>query len=459
MNRSSLRGLRYSLMFVLASLAGPCLAEDPAVLLAQIQALPGVASASQGASPIQGSYFYRINFVQPVDHANPSGPSFVQRVTLLHRDVSLPVVLVTDGYGTPNNATQQEITARLQTNQIRVEHRFFVPSAPAPMDWSKLNIEQAAADLHAVITSFKSMYPAPWVSTGASKSGMTSVYLRYFYPDDVAATVPYVAPSSQGVYDARYVQFLSRVGPAECRAALRSFQERALDRREQVQALSPGGDFAALGRDRAYEFAVVELPFAFWQYQNVDLCPYVPGAAASDQEILDFINAIVGLDFYDDPSLEYYAPYFYQSATQLGGPRIDERSFDGRLRYPRQDVPENYPPLGVSKTFEASVMPRIRQWVQTGATRMLFIYGENDPWSANPYEPSARNDAWRLYVRGLGGNHGANIGRLSAEDREFALAKLREWLGLPSAKQAAPGPADAAAYRVDEPSRRELFLR
>ena len=459
MKRIFWRPWRLLALCLLAVFAGPCLATDPAVLLAQIQALPGVASASQGVSPIPGTFFYRINFVQPVDHANPAGPSFLQRVTLLHRDQALPVVLVTDGYGTPNGATQQEITARLQTNQIRVEHRFFQPSAPASMDWSKLDIAQAAADLHAVIGSFKGLYAARWLSTGASKCGMTSVYLRYFYPDDVDATVPYVAPSSQGDYDGRYVQFLSRVGPADCRAALRSFQELALDRRQQVQALSPGGSFSALGRDRAYEFAVVETPFAFWQYQNADLCPYIPGAAASDQDILDFLNAIVGLDFYDDPTLEYYAPYFYQAATQLGGPRIDERSFGGRLLYPRQDVPENYPPLDVSKRFDNSVMPRIRQWVQARGSRMLFIYGENDPWSTNPYEPSARNDAWRLYVRGLGGNHGASIGRLSPEDRDFALAKLREWLGLPALRQSQASADDPAAFRIDEPTRAELFLR
>ena len=455
MRMTSVRGLLASLgLWLVATSAS---ATDPAVLLAQIQALPGVVTASQGPSPIPDTLFYRITFRQPLDHADPGGETFTQRVTLLHRDASAPMVLVTDGYATPWVATQQEITAALQTNQLRVEHRFFVGSAPASMDWSKLDIEQSADDLHAVIAAFKALYPARWASTGASKSGMTSVYLRYFHPDDVDATVPYVAPTSQGFYDARYVQFLDRVGDAACRASLRRFQEAALRRRDEVQALVSPTDFGILGLDRSYEFAVIELPFTFWQYRNASFCDAIPADDAPAAEMLGFIDFAVGLDFFADPTLEYYAPYFYQAGTQLGAPRVDLRALGDLLRYPRRDVPENYPPLGVEKIFDGSAMARIRQWVQVSGQRFLFIYGETDPWSTNPYVPSERNDAWRIWVRGAGGNHGANLAKMTPEDREFAMAKLREWLDLPPARFAAP--VDAASARVDEPTRAELMLR
>ncbi|MFH0761124.1 MAG: hypothetical protein V2A67_06440 [Bacteroidota bacterium] len=42
---------------------------------------------------------YEIAIVQPVDHNNPSGAKFTQRVFLSHRDYSKPVVLETEGYG------------------------------------------------------------------------------------------------------------------------------------------------------------------------------------------------------------------------------------------------------------------------------------------------------------------------------------------------------------------------
>ena len=365
------------------------------------------------------------------------------------------MVLVTDGYTTPNGATQQELTAYLQVNQIRVEHRFFPPSAPTVPDWSKLTIAQSAQDLHAVVSSFKALYPGKWVSTGASKSGMTSVYFRYHFPDDVAATVPYVAPSSHGLSDARYVQFLSRVGLDQCRADLRRFQEIALARRDEVLPLVPDYGFDVYGIERSYEFALLELPFSFWQYSNESHCPDIPGPGASASELLDFIESAIGMSSYGIASMTHYAPYYYQAATQLGVPRVDTRALGELLYYPREGDTASYPPLGVEKRFDASVMPRVESWVRNQGQRMIFIYGENDPWSTGPFEVSARNDAWRFYVRGTGGNHGANLTRLTVDEREFALARLREWLAMPPARQSVP----VEPVRFDEPTRAELFLR
>lgn len=450
-----------SLAFFLSFAAiGPAAAVDPAeVLLAQLQALPNVASVEQAPSTIPDTLFYRITFVQPVDHSNPSGPTFLQRATLLHRDVTRPVVLATEGYGASMQSRQGELTYYMQANQLRVEHRFFQPSSPDPVDWKLLTIAQAAADHHAVVQSFKALYTGKWAATGASKGGMTSVYFRSMYPDDVDATVAYVAPTSQGSNDARYVKFLSQVGPAECRDQLRRFQEVALSRRDALLAMI-SGDFAAIGKDRALEFAILETPFAFWQYQNESLCAAIPGAADSDETLLWFLEAVVGLAY--DETINYYAPYYYQSATQLGGPRIDERALGSLLRYPRQDIPENYPPLGVEKVFENEAMPRVEEWVKSFGERMLFIYGENDPWSTNPFQVQARNDSWRLFVRGAGGNHGANLGKLSTADRDFALGKLEQWLGLAPTTAAARQSAAARAldaHGVDEPTREELYLR
>ena len=73
-------------------------------------------------------------------------------------------------------------------------------SAPASMDWSKLDIWQAATDHHRLVTALKPLYPARWISTGASKGGMASVYHRRFYPADVTATIAYVAPRVTPIY-------------------------------------------------------------------------------------------------------------------------------------------------------------------------------------------------------------------------------------------------------------------
>lgn len=61
--------------------------------------------------------------------------------------------------------------------------------------------------------------------------------------------------------------------------------------------------------------------------------------------------------------------------------------------------------------------------------RMLFIYGENDPWSTNAFEVSRRNDSYRFFTPA--GNHGASILDLPDAEQTLALERLSVWAGVP----------------------------
>src|SRR4029453_18614710 len=91
-----------------------------------------------------------------------------------------------------------------QANQPPPGHRYFEPSRPDQTDWSFDSIRQSATDEHRIIEQLKSIYTARWLTTGHSKGGMTAVYHRRFFPDDVDATVAYVAPISFSRADDRY---------------------------------------------------------------------------------------------------------------------------------------------------------------------------------------------------------------------------------------------------------------
>jgi PS-10 peptidase S37 len=430
---------------------------DPGELLARIRALPGVVAATAAPSTIGGTLFFRISFEQPVDHDDPGGPTFRQRITLLHRSEATPTVLGLDGYYlSARFPSQRELTVYLQANQLNVEHRFFPPSTPDPRPWPRLTIAQAAADHHRIVQSFKSLYTGKWVSTGVSKGGMAAVYHRFFYPLDVDATVPYVAPSSHGPRDARYVRFVDRIGAPGCRDTLQAFQQAVLARRDEILPLVPPLAFDIFGAERALEFAVVETPFAFWQYYRFTSCDAIPSPDASAAELFTFLDGVSSVSFFADDDLNAFAPYYYQSATELGGPRFDERSLRGQLNFPREDVPATYPPLGVEKHFDASAMPEVEQWVKTAGPRMLFIYGANDPWSATAFDVKAANDSYRFFVSG--GDHLAAIHELPAAKRIFVLTKLKKWLGISGLDAVRLG-ADDTPPRYDPPTRRELFLR
>jgi hypothetical protein len=440
----------------LATPSAPVLAGEPDIL-DLIRGVPGVVSVEEADANGMSYRFFRVEFEQPVDHANPAGPKFRQRLTVLHYGLSNPNLLQINGYYVNPDPVEYELTSLFLANQIHVEHRYFVPSRPDPVDWRYLDIAQSAADHHEIVRAFKTIYTGSWAATGVSKGGMASVYYRYFYPDDVDVTIAYVAPTSHGTRDARYAPFVASLGSEECRAKLLAFQRRALKKREKLLRFMGDGPYDVLGKDRALEFAILELPFIFWQYNDESLCDRIPGPKASARRIYEFLDQVVFVPSYGDQSLTAFEPYFYQSAPQLGGPAVGEAELEDLLRYPGQDGPEILPPLGVTKTFDPTVMPEIERFVREDAERMVFIYGENDPWSASAFEVNEEKDSYRFFVTGAAGNHGAQILDLAPGARDFLIFKFAEWLGtaVPRAADLAPD----ARRRIARPTRQELYLR
>ncbi|QSQ22046.1 hypothetical protein JY651_44060 [Pyxidicoccus parkwayensis] len=413
----------------------PLAATEPDDVLTGLQSIPGLTVISERPSPIPGTRLFLLRLELPADHARPLGEHFQLRMMLLHRSAQAPMVLASEGYML-GGIYQAEPTALLGANQLLLEHRFLGASRPASNDLGLLTIEQAAGDYHRVIQAFKPMYPGRWLTTGSSKGGMAAVFHRYFHPDDVDATVAYVAPSSHGLRDERYVPFLERVGDADCRAKLEAFQQDVLRRRDEllplVEALGTtlGTGFEGVGGpDRALEFSAVEASFYFWQYGTPSACASIPAPDAPAEETFAFLDGVVGVAYtYGDRFIAPFAPAYYQAATQLGWPRFPSRHLRGLLRYPGENTPDVYLDFPVPQPFDRAAMLRVESWVWRHGERMLFVYGENDPWSATAFSVREHNDAFRFFVPG--GNHGANIRGLPAPEQTRALERLFTWMGL-----------------------------
>jgi len=426
-------------------------------VLDELGAIPGI-TASESPSRIPGTRFFVLSYDQPVDHDAPGGARFSQRLTLLYRGKGAPVVLASTGYGISGQppARESELVALLRASQLQVEHRYFTPSIPQSGDWTKLDIRQAAGDHHRVVAALRPLLGGKWVSAGGSKGGMTSVFHRRFYPADVDGTVAYVAPISYGVADPRYVPFVDSRGTPACRAALEGWQQAILgvaraDARARLDgdATARGGTVAFLGTDRTLEYAVLEAPFTLWQYRDAGLCASVPAAGAPVVQLYAFLDAVYAafggvVSSWDDASLSFFAPYYYQAATQLGAPDVKETHLAGLLAYPGTDRPALYPPDGVTKTYDGgAAMVDVQAWVSASAERILLVYGENDPWSAGAFEVPAggARDLFRYTVPA--GNHGASLSALAPADRDAAYGALARWTGAQ-----VPPPAAAAALRA-----------
>jgi hypothetical protein len=435
-------------------------------ILDELRAIPGL-TVTERSTMITGYRFFTMTYDQPVDHANPGGQRFQQRMTLLHHDYAAPMVVYNSGYFVSQRGGRAEITRLVIANQLSMEYRYFAPSRPEPTDWSKLDIQQAASDQHRITEALKArLYRGKWLTTGASKGGMTSLFHRRFFPAEVDATVAYVAPfdyPEDAVQSPtnRYIAFLENVGTDPgCRQALKDFQNLVLARKDAMKAQMRGvATFTEiLGEDRALEFAAEELPFIFWQYGDQSNCASIPDATASDATVFQFFDNVISVASYGDADLTDFLPYYHQSATQLGYPISDESYLVG-LQFPGQDTAQAYLPASIpTPTYDqGAAMRDVQGWLAASGERVLLIYGENDPWSAGAVELGAATDSFKFISPG--GNHGSAIATLAGGDQAAAVAAVRRWAGV-SAKQAAPlDPAERTAEQDELEFMREHRLR
>ncbi|WP_222854285.1 S28 family serine protease [Fodinicola acaciae] len=446
----------------IVTLAGLAVASPPTYaatdIADQLKQLPGVVSVKE--QPTQAPYrFFQLVFRQLVDHNNPRKGTFEQRVGLMHRDVSAPMVMYTTGYNYRGIPFRSEPTQIVNGNQIDVEYRFFTPSRPQPADWTKLNIWQAATDQHVIVQSLKKLYHARWLSTGGSKGGMTATYHRRFYPNDVYGTIPYVAPNDVIDPIDVYNQFLDNVGtdPA-CRSNLQRIQRETLQRRPEFLKIAQDAvnrdhlTFDIVGSlDHSLELSVIDSYFAFWQYQKQANCADIPPAGAPAQTIYDWYEVVDSLTSYSDQALEGFVPYYYQAGTQLGSPEADERYLKGLLHYPGTDVPRSFVPRSIKMHFDYFAMPDIDAWVRYQGQRLLYVYGQNDPWSAEPFRlgPGTR-DSYVYYV--AGGNHGSKINMLTAGEAAAATATIQRWAGVTPTPQLRRSTALPSIDSLPEPT-------
>ncbi|WP_019630261.1 S28 family serine protease [Actinomadura atramentaria] len=421
----------------------------------RLRAVPGM-TVQEKTSTLPGYRWFWLTYRQPVDHRNPRGRWFEQRIMLQHKSEDRPMVLYTSGYATPETMFTAEPTALVDGNQISVEYRYFTPSRPEPADWSKDTIWQAATDEHRVIGALKKIYRARWISTGASKGGMTAVYHRRFYPGDVDGSVVYVAPNDvRNDEDSRYDRFLDSVGtdPA-CRTRLKTLSREFLKRRTTLvtrltgEAKQKGWTFTILRTpDRAFENSVLDFEWAFWQYSLQADCAKLPAPDASDDALYASLDAISDLSSYTDQSLAQYSPYYYQAGTQLGWPSPSFPNLRGLLRYKDDYLPRTYVPRDIPMRFDGGrAMRDIDAWVRSHGERLLFLYGQNDPWGAEPFRLGRGSRDSAVYVA-PGMNHsGRLIATLPERDRAAAAADVRRWAN------AGPAPTvTARAVEADDP--------
>jgi hypothetical protein len=181
------------------------------------------------------------------------------------------------------------------------------------------------------------------------------------------------------------------------------------------------------GPDAAFEIAVSDAYFQFWQYSDPASAKFGCQAIPRDgsvEKAFQFLKTVSDPDALEDAAIGEYLAYFYQAATQLGAPEGLTFQIQDLLLYPTYN-----PEIGsLPYSFSNAAMIEMAQWARTGADKIIYVYGELDPWSAGAFPVSETGKETYKYVK-VGGNHSANFERLAQAQREEAIATLARWLG------------------------------
>jgi hypothetical protein len=400
----------------------------------QLENLPGVTvQVLEKDGKPTGTYELMVR--QPLDHSDESRGYFHQKVYVSHVGYDRPTVIITEGYSRAS-PRPYELTELLKANQVQVEHRFFGKSMPDSLDYRFLNLTQATADLHHIRTLLAKMYPEKWVCTGISKGGATTIFYRYLYPDDVTVSVPYVAPINQEYEDQRLYTFLDTIGTDECRAAIMAFQKRILTNREEIlplltfYSLGARSRYSYISLEEAFEYAVLEYPFSFWQYGHD--CSKIPGEDMPLHDALKYLLNVSGIDFFGDASVEQYVSHYYQAATEMGYYGYRTSQFPGLIKA----LPTNSNPMAnfftspMEDPFDSKLVDGVNKWLASKkADRMAYINGGLDTWSATGVPENDRVDSEWFVLKGK--HHGtARIKEMTAEEKERFVSSMERWLEI-----------------------------
>ena len=398
--------------------------------------MPGIRFEPMAAPWAPFETAWALQFEQPLDHANPEAGSFYQRVYITEMDPARPTVLVTEGYDRSINYPS-ELATSIGANQVIVEHRYYGESVPDSMDYAYLNITQAAQDLHRIRTVLGEYFTGPWVASGISKGGQTTIFYRYFFPEDVAASVPYVAPVNLALEDERIYAFLNSVGSRKCRKNIEAIQRRILtDYDESLlrlrwHAKGQALRFNYLTVEEAFEYAVLEYPFSFWQWGSD--CDAIPDADGPLDEVLDHFLDVSGLSFFSDDGMENYASHYYQCAVEYGYYSYETEAFEGLLRaLPISPHPSAiFTPERMEVPYDGGELAQnVYDWVQANGDAFIYINGALDTWSATAMPPNDARDALYYFLEDQ--SHGtARIRNMTDEQQDEVKANLERWLGMP----------------------------
>ena len=431
---------------------------------------------------------YKVFFNQPIDHENPSAGAMKQKAFIYFKGFDRPTVMYTGGYNVPDYRKDAicnlDISSNMDANLIVVEHRYFGDSKNlSDTKWDYLTIEQAAADHHAIFEPLKKILPKEWISTGTSKDGMTSLFYRYFYPDDMTVTTAFCSPFMTSLYYKPVGTYLDSESGSDAErdnmhkicfklyedwghgGLYNTYIQMCKDYNEQLKALHPEQTEPWFQGDMdTYLYALQEFFFGQFSYYTADeRALNIPSADADTEVILDYIyfrDVLTQNDLwkYDSPMMkpvdeeDFYwkdrddYPYYIQTAKQLGQLTYDFSRYESLNNLGQNPNPSALfdQDCWLYDTYDNSRIVDMREnFIPNTDCPILFYYAKNDPWTgARPDKINKNTSIMLIGERGVHNQDFNNPEHFSQDDRQQIMDFLARYVDYSSGMSKTRGAKD-----------------
>ena len=142
--------------------------------------------------------------------------------------------------------------------------------------------------------------------------------------------------------------------------------------------------------------------------------------------MIQYLDEVAGINWISGEGIKPMEPFFYQAMREIGFYGYDIEAFKNWTSYTENPTFEFTLPEGVSVIYEPRLMQQVDYFVRHEAEKMLFIYGEFDPWSAPAVELTYHTSSVKVVKPG--GSHLTRIHNLPEDQKQFVMRQLKEWL-------------------------------
>ncbi len=417
-------------------------------ILPKLQELFGAENVMQVDSSIFKEY-YKIDILQLIDHKDSTKGSFSNRILLGFNSLSVPIVMESAAYGITQKYQdtnyKTELTELLNSNQLIVEHRYFGTSIPDSTTFKYLTYKQVSDDFHHIRQKLNSIFPSKWIATGWSKGGDEVFAYKFYYPNDVDATVAYGISLTMEKEDKRFEEFMAEKRKTADGEKLYKDQIYLLKNKERlmpafidyVQDIKKyiEADFIEYDWETMYEYGVLGLQNFFWQrygdyekfekdiqlnYEALLETSYEPKILKDNYNNKD--QLIYVLDAIYSKKMK---AHYYQAFSQGGYYGYDEKPFGKYLKQ------KEYPLdvfAGEQTVFDNTFRLEQKKFAETDMQKVMFILADTDPWSIIcPIPMPLGKDNVKLILKDS--NHSVKLQDFDEKTQNQAIQKLKAWIG------------------------------